>query len=453
MTLFADERQDMGSQKIRMENKKLAKEERLCTVKLLKNLVVVDRNKLYCDYGYPSLHKYIVGDLGYSDSEAYIRVGTVRFMQRSKKITQKVIEGRICMTNAAAAENALSSREKKEASLLNDPVESASLNGSVESASLNEPIESASLNEPVDSASLSDPVGPADKNPKMRLAKKNDEAVLDRITEASDGASIRGFKGFLDAEFKRERTETTRWKAYELDLFDRVRKKFGDENLSIRDLVRTMIERELKAPAPARKTKDRPKKPIAQKSPVGSKESIAQEGPVGSKESIAQKSPVGSKESIAQEGPVGSKESIAQKGPVGSKESIAQKSPVGSKESIAQEGPVGSKESIAQTEEPGRLRATRARGALPEQDAEARKSAGSKESIAQTEESRYITAAERREAYTGECGNCGIGYNLEYDHIVKFSHGGANTASNLQMLCRACNGRKEIRARASGFFG
>ena len=102
-------------------------------------------------------------------------------------------------------------------------------------------------------------------------------------------------------------------------------------------------------------------------------------------------------------------------------------------------------------------------------DAEASKSAESKSiaqtgsaepemSIAQTgpagqEESRYVTAAERCEAYTGECGNCGIGYNLEYDHIVKFSHGGANTASNLQMLCRACNGRKEIRARASGFFG
>ena len=64
-----------------------------------------------------------------------------------------------------------------------------------------------------------------------------------------------------------------------------------------------------------------------------------------------------------------------------------------------------------------------------------------------------LEGAERRKAYSGECGNCGIGYNLEYDHIVKFSHGGANTASNLQMLCRACNGRKEIRARASGLFG
>ena len=88
----------------------------------------------------------------------------------------------------------------------------------------------------------------------------------------------------------------------------------------------------------------------------------------------------------------------------------------------------------------------------------AQKSLAESKTIAQTgsagqEENRYLTAAERREAYTGECGNCGIGYNLEYDHIVKFSHGGANTASNLQMLCRACNGRKEIRARASGFFG
>ena len=69
------------------------------------------------------------------------------------------------------------------------------------------------------------------------------------------------------------------------------------------------------------------------------------------------------------------------------------------------------------------------------------------------EDSRYVTAAERRKAYRDKCSNCGIGYNLQYDHIVKFSHGGENTASNLQILCRACNQRKEIRESASGFFG
>ena len=65
---------------------------------------------------------------------------------------------------------------------------------------------------------------------------------------------------------------------------------------------------------------------------------------------------------------------------------------------------------------------------------------------------RTISMAVKRAVYTGQCANCGTSHGLEYDHIQKYSHGGANTADNIQMLCRSCNARKEIVARQTGLF-
>lgn len=40
------------------------------------------------------------------------------------------------------------------------------------------------------------------------------------------------------------------------------------------------------------------------------------------------------------------------------------------------------------------------------------------------------------------CQSCGTDQDLTGDHIKPIGQGGANVISNLQLLCRACNGRK-----------
>lgn len=60
-------------------------------------------------------------------------------------------------------------------------------------------------------------------------------------------------------------------------------------------------------------------------------------------------------------------------------------------------------------------------------------------------QSRYISQTTKKIVFTrdgGICQCCGSSLNLEYDHIIPFSCGGANTPSNIQLLCQKCNRSK-----------
>jgi 5-methylcytosine-specific restriction endonuclease McrA len=54
----------------------------------------------------------------------------------------------------------------------------------------------------------------------------------------------------------------------------------------------------------------------------------------------------------------------------------------------------------------------------------------------------------KQAVFDGDGGRCverGSAEQIEFDHIIPYSRGGADTVGNLQVLCRRCNRRKGAR--------
>lgn len=239
-----------------IETKELVRKEKFYTAKVLKNLMLIEKDKLYSDIKYPSLYNYLVQELLYTEAEAVIRVNAVRLMLKSKSAEKKIENGEMTLSNAAAANKALQNNTEK----------------------------------------------------------------LELVVEKAATSSTRDFKKFIALEFRRPRQETLILPEFILEKMDKLREEYGD--VSNFEILQILLEEKLKTPS-----------------------------------------------------------------------------------------------------EVLRVRPCKSRV------------------------SRGIPLSVRAKVYTGKCANCEVRYNLEYDHIKKFALGGDNSAGNLQILCRSCNQRKEIRHR------
>jgi hypothetical protein len=76
----------------------------------------------------------------------------------------------------------------------------------------------------------------------------------------------------------------------------------------------------------------------------------------------------------------------------------------------------------------------------------ARASAAAKRAALQAPARRAPIPSDVRSAVwqrdAGRCVECGSSENLEFDHVIPVSMGGAHTVRNLQLLCASCNAAK-----------
>ncbi len=92
----------------------LVKKEKEFTVQILKNLQEIERKKLFVELGFNSLHGYCVETLGYSSSEAYLRISAMRVMRDFQGVEEKIKRGTLSLTAVGELQMAIVKKEKSE---------------------------------------------------------------------------------------------------------------------------------------------------------------------------------------------------------------------------------------------------------------------------------------------------------------------------------------------------
>ena len=248
------------------ETKKLVAKEKYYTFQILKNLMIIERDKLFSDLRYDSLHTYLRRELKYTDAEATLRVNAVRLMLKSPTSIKYLESGKLSISNAARANQAI------------------------------------------------------------QMSKTKDKNKINDLIDFAASTSTRKLNQYLAENFGAIRRETVILDDRILRKFDQLRNRLKLNDESTYEVIQIILEIQLRAQTEKSKLK-----------------------------------------------------------------------------------------------------------------AQLRKRKGA------SKNSRYIPKAIKAEVKSTDCANCGKQWDLEFDHIQKFSHGGLNDASNIQMLFRNCKQRKEIK--------
>lgn len=97
----------ISDQILHLETKKLVLAEKASTLKVLMFLEEVHRRKLFIEYGHSTLMKYMVSELGYSESESWTRIQAMKLIVEVPKVKEKIESGEMSLCNAAEINEAI----------------------------------------------------------------------------------------------------------------------------------------------------------------------------------------------------------------------------------------------------------------------------------------------------------------------------------------------------------
>ncbi len=103
----------LSDQELLSNTKKLVKEEKNLTLKIIEHLEEVSKRKLYCDLKYQSLFEYCVYELGYSRDEAYRRLDAMKTSKKVPEIKKELGNGTITLSTINLMSDFLNASAKK----------------------------------------------------------------------------------------------------------------------------------------------------------------------------------------------------------------------------------------------------------------------------------------------------------------------------------------------------
>ena len=95
------------------KTKRLVAEERMKTVEIIEHLQEIYDRRLHLTRGYPSLHEFLVRELGYSDGAAHRRISAMRLVHDVPEAKQSIAEGKLSLTTASQVQSFFRAESQK----------------------------------------------------------------------------------------------------------------------------------------------------------------------------------------------------------------------------------------------------------------------------------------------------------------------------------------------------